>query len=248
MINSRNKETFGNYIVYLDETGDHNLDKTDPEYPIFGLVPFIAQKDEYANRIVPAIQEFKFKWFGHDMVILHENEIRGQEGIFKFLSEKRLRDEFMEDLCQMFKCLDFVTAPIVVKKQGLLEPIKKRELREGRFYLYHFCFKYILDYLLQYLPSTETGITFIVCESRGKKEDKELEEEFEKFCQENEGYKIFRLKIAKKEVNSTGLQLADLIARPIALNVYRPEQHNRAYEIIKEKIFRRRRVEYKGKD
>ena len=45
----------------------------------------------------------------------------------------------------------------------------------------------------------------------------------------------FRIKFASKNHNSSGLQLADLIARPIGLNVLKPEQENRAYNVIKEK-------------
>lgn len=44
------------------------------------------------------------------------------------------------------------------------------------------------------------------------------------------------MKFASKNHNSTGLQLADLIARPIGMKTLKPEQSNRAYEIIKEKF------------
>jgi hypothetical protein len=41
-----------------------------------------------------------------------------------------------------------------------------------------------------------------------------------------------------KKHNSTGLQLADLVAHPIARHVINPAQPNRAYELIEPK-FRR---------
>lgn len=44
--------------------------------------------------------------------------------------------------------------------------------------------------------------------------------------------------IANKQVNSEGLQLADLVARPIGLRVLRPEQANRTWEIIQPKLWR----------
>ena len=47
-------------------------------------------------------------------------------------------------------------------------------------------------------------------------------------------------RFVKKAINSTGLQLADLTARPIALDVLRPGQSNRAYEIIKRKLTARK--------
>ena len=36
---------------------------------------------------------------------------------------------------------------------------------------------------------------------------------------------------------SSGLQLADLVARPIGLNMFRPEQENRAFEVLKKKFY-----------
>ena len=36
---------------------------------------------------------------------------------------------------------------------------------------------------------------------------------------------------------SSGLQLADLVARPIGLNLLKPEQPNRAFNILKKKFF-----------
>ena len=46
----------------------------------------------------------------------------------------------------------------------------------------------------------------------------------------------FESKFARKSVNSTGLQLADLTARPIALMILRPSQANRTYEVIETKL------------
>lgn len=47
----------------------------------------------------------------------------------------------------------------------------------------------------------------------------------------------FEIVFASKMTNSSGLQIADLIARPTGLSVLRPEQVNRAFEVIKEKIW-----------
>lgn len=42
---------------------------------------------------------------------------------------------------------------------------------------------------------------------------------------------------ADKKTHSTGLQLADLVARPVGLSVVRPDQANRAFEVLKRKFF-----------
>jgi hypothetical protein len=48
----------------------------------------------------------------------------------------------------------------------------------------------------------------------------------------------FEINFVSKQANSAGLQLADLIARPIGLRILRPQQPNRAFDIIQPKIWR----------
>ena len=47
----------------------------------------------------------------------------------------------------------------------------------------------------------------------------------------------FSIVIANKHANSEGLQIADLIARPIGLRVLRPDQPNRAWTILEPKLY-----------
>lgn len=77
-------------------------------------------------------------------------------------------------------------------------------------------------------------------ERRGAKEDNELELEFRRTCDgENRLNKSlpFNIVFADKKVNSTGLQLADLVARPIGMHFLRPEQENRAFDVLKKKFY-----------
>ena len=79
---------FSDYIVYVDESGDHGLKTIDPNYPVFVLAFCIFHKQRYVEQIVPAIQGFKLKHFGHDQVILHETDIRKDRGDFSILKSK----------------------------------------------------------------------------------------------------------------------------------------------------------------
>ena len=47
----------------------------------------------------------------------------------------------------------------------------------------------------------------------------------------------FELKFADKRVNSCGLQIADLTARPIGRYILNPAQSNKAYEILRQKFY-----------
>ncbi len=49
-----------------------------------------------------------------------------------------------------------------------------------------------------------------------------------------------------KKSNSTGLQIADLTARPIGIKTLRPDQPNRAYDIIEKKLRKSPQGDVKG--
>ena len=76
---------FSDYIVYVDESGDHGLESIDDNYPVFVLVFCIFKKEKYSENIVKDIINLKFKYLGHDQVILHEREIRKSLHPFEFL-------------------------------------------------------------------------------------------------------------------------------------------------------------------
>jgi hypothetical protein len=70
------------YVVYVDESGDHSLISIDEKYPVFVLSFCVFQKHHYSHVITPALRMLKFATFGHDMVVLHEQEIRKKTGFF----------------------------------------------------------------------------------------------------------------------------------------------------------------------
>ena len=47
----------------------------------------------------------------------------------------------------------------------------------------------------------------------------------------------FEVVMASKQANAEGLQLADLVARPIGLHVLRPGQPNRAWDVLATKVY-----------
>jgi hypothetical protein len=72
-------------------------------------------------------------------------------------------------------------------------------------------------------------------------EDRELERAFRRACDGENAHRQrlpFDIVITDKRANSVGLQLADLIARPVGLKVLRPHQANRAFDLIREKFMR----------
>lgn len=111
--------TYSDYIIYVDESGDHGLDSIDSDYPVFVLDFCIFRKDHYANAVVPKVQAFKFLHFGHDMVVLHEHEIRKQKPPFAFLQSQQKRAVFMDGLNQLIEQADFTVVAAVIDKHRL---------------------------------------------------------------------------------------------------------------------------------
>jgi hypothetical protein len=62
---------FADYIVFADESGVHGMDGIDAAFPMFALSFCMIAKAAYVASVVPAFQQFKFNFWGHDSVALH---------------------------------------------------------------------------------------------------------------------------------------------------------------------------------
>lgn len=227
---------FSDYVVYVDESGDHSLASVDKDYPVFVLALCIFHKRHYSEKIIPAVEKLKFNYFGHDSVVLHENEIRKQKGPFAFLAQRAVRDEFMDQLSSIVDASNFILIACVVDKARL----PKGEGAASN--PYHIALGICLEALRTFLAEKKQDDlkTHVVVECRGKKEDVELELEFRRICDgSNPGGRPlpFDIVFADKKTNLAGLQLADLVARPVGINHLRPAQENKAFEMLKAKFY-----------
>jgi len=230
------EKLFSDYIVYVDESGDHSLESIDPEYPVFVLAFCVFHKRHYSEKIIPAVEKLKFNYFGHDSVVLHENEIRKQKGPFVFLSQLAVREEFMARLGSIMDASNFILITCVVDKARL----SKSEGAGSN--PYHVALGFCLDALRSFLAEKAQDHlkTHVIVECRGRKEDAELELEFRRICDGNNATNKnlpFDVVFADKKTNLTGLQVADLVARPIGINYIRPNQPNQAFEILRRKFY-----------
>ena len=233
---------YSDFVVYADESGDHGLAAIDPQYPVFALVFCVMRKADYAATVVPAILAFKFGLWGHDAVVLHEHDIRKSKGPFAILmTDRALRERFHDELNRLMEAMPMTIFATVIDKPRLRTGPDRPANPYG--IALRFCMEQLHDMLS---AGEQHGKTVhIVFESRGRKEDRELELEFRRIAA-NEGSTghggrdfgrfDFHPVFVPKAANSAGLQLADLTARPIALSQLRPNQANRAFEIIRPRI------------
>lgn len=229
--------TFGDYIVYVDESGDHSLTSINPQNPVFTLVFCIVEKTVYRDVIVPSFQKLKFDFWGHDCVILHSHEIRKARGDFNILLNPTTRADFVLRLNEAVESLPFTVIAAVIDKQRHVQrysdPANPYEIALS------FCMERLQRWLEE--KAQLAALTHIIVERRGASEDAKLELEFRRITDgRNLVGRMANLdtRFMDKKHNSTGLQLADLTAHPISRHVINLAQPNRAYDLIEPKIRR----------
>lgn len=235
-------DQFSEYIVFVDESGDHNLSAMNAQYPVFVLAFCIFRKTDYTSIVCPRLQEFKLRWFGHDSIILHEREIRKDLAPFQFLKSEKLKEQFQQELSAIIADTPMTIIPSIIKKDGLVQKYRSPDNP------YHLALLFCMERLANFLQyeKQDGRMTHIICEQRGGKhgggqEDRILELEFRRIMDGEhylnaQPFHGMKMEIIPKTSNSCGLQLADLVARPIGLKCLRPLQENRAFDVIRTKF------------
>ena len=221
-------EAFSDYIVYVDESGDASLTNIGKDYPVLCLAFCVFNKREYFDKIIPAFLKFKAHYSGHNTIVLHEADLRKtRAGGYGFLTNSKQRESFLTDLETLIDQASFKVIASVIHKSRLNNPVDP----------YALAVMFSMERLLNWLVTKgEAGKTVhVIFESRSKHEDDRLRLAFHRITSNFSKIKFIPLFIPKAG-NETGLQVADLVARPIGLGVIRPHQPNRTHPIIRKKF------------
>jgi len=114
------QQKFSDFVVYVDESGDHGMQTLDVNYPLFVLAFCVFHKRHYSEKVIPALHRLKFNHFGHDLVVLHEHDIRKEAGQFKF-SSRADKNRFISELTDIIEVSNFVLISCVIDKRQLHE-------------------------------------------------------------------------------------------------------------------------------
>lgn len=233
---------FSDYIIFADESGDHGLEGFSAAYPLFVLTFAMVHKERYVSEIVPSLQRMKMEFFGHDQVVFHERDIRKQLPPFGFLrTDAALREAFLTRMNEVVAAADVELFCAVIQKERL------KAKYATPWSPYEIALLFCMEQALARLRALgqDGRRVHVVFESRGRPEDEALELEFRRITANarNWGYRRADFSfceweplIVPKSVNSSGLQLADLAARPVGLHTLRPGQPNRAFDVLRVKL------------
>ena len=219
------------YLVFGDESGTADL-RDDPYFPVFVVAMCVFEEGAYRNEVVPMFEELKLRHFGRRDMALHERDIRRREKEFAALGDGPRRAAFFRDLTNVMRTVPARIAAVVIDKQS-----HESRLPEI-FDPYPLCAEIGLDLALQEARAAGGRIGKIVFESRGKREDTELREEVSSYLRV--AYRTLDvhpvLEFAGKEAGLAGVEMADLVAYPIAREVTGRRMPNLPFEVIEEKF------------
>ncbi len=230
-------------VVFLDETGYPSLDKIDPQFPIFLVALLICTPSVYIEQIVPIVYRFKYRFFGHEGIILHSHEIRKRYGPFVILNDPAIRVPFLQGISDFM-----VTSDYSLILSGIHKQAHKERYGDYAANPYELALTFALERLvrgLQRRAYPKDTRVMILAEARGKREDAELELSFLKTIIEGTSYVgrdefascPMRLVFVTKAMNVVGLQLADLVTYPAARHMLRRTEPNPAYDAFEGKIW-----------
>ncbi|MEK6563671.1 MAG: DUF3800 domain-containing protein [Candidatus Omnitrophota bacterium] len=237
----------GNSVLFLDESGDHDLIMIDPEYPIFVLAGCIIDF-QYEEKVLTAtLNKFKEDFFGNKEIVLHLAEYTRDGKGYEKLRDKDLRGEFYAGLNKIIKDAEFDLVACIIDKNEHIKHYK------NAIDPYLLSLEVIVERFVMFLKEKKAkGV--IIAESRGQQLDNQLSLAFldlkisgTRFLRPIDiAESITDFRIRKKDENIPGLQLVDSVITPIGRRYLNKRNFYIAYDVIKSKFRKHSCGKYRG--
>jgi hypothetical protein len=208
------------FRIFIDEVGHHDLKSSDDDNERFlSLTGVIMRLSYETGEFTAALNKVKQEIFGRPDVVLHRRHLMDAlEPPYHLLKDMRVRERFNELILELLASATYRVFTVVIDKKE-----HKKRYAVWRFHPYHYCLTVTLERYVQWLSRVKVAGDVMV-ESRGKKENMQLERAFRHIYEngtEHVPRRLFQeqltsqeIKIKPKAANIAGLQIADLIANP----------------------------------
>ena len=234
-------------ILFLDESGDHNLSVIDPQYPLFVLGGIIVDKDYAEVEIEREIRTLKRELFGREDIIIHTADITRNRLGFERLIEPAFRELFYQRLNALMRRVQYQVVACVIRKEDHLRAYGVAALDP-----YLLSLDVLVERFCMEIGDVAGG-GIIVAEKRGPTLDHQLELAWLNLKVQGTRYiqakaiekRVLGLNLREKTENIAALQLADLVITPVGRSVL-GKTIKEDFEIVKSKFRRSRHGEYEG--
>lgn len=236
-------------LLYLDESGDHGLERIDPNYPVFVLGGIIVDRTYARTVMQPRVRKLKIDFFGNPGIVLHTNDILRARNGFESLKDSAFREEFYAALNVLMRELTYQVVACVIDKPSLVARYGKNA---DDPYLYSL--KVLIERFCDEVGDCADG-GLVYAEKRGELLDHDLNVAWERLRstigETGDAYgtmideRVCELIVKDKRLNIVGLQLADLVISPIArMSTRLPVKED--WEIVRSKLLRGQSGEARG--
>lgn len=233
------------HFLFLDECGSHVTGVRDSKFPTFCLSGIIVARDGYEALDV-RWKAWKTEFLGSPNVVVHEPDVRHSRSKFRGSSIEH-RQEIEAALNALLQELDFTCIAAAVDLEAF-EALYPDSVVDD--FLPASCYLMSIDFVLErfihFLQEHGGARGMMIAESRGAKEDALVHAEFIRLHLEGTQYvsdSSFRAQLRpfvefyRKARNSSGLQIADLAARPVAEKVRDSMSNPVRWETFKNKLY-----------
>lgn len=210
--------------MYVDESGDDVMDPSkwrSPDARYLGLTGVVIASETYRTRTHPEFEALKQEFFPHDPdepLVLVRNQIVGKRTLFQILRDPEVAAHWEDRIMRFFDAHVSQIITVVLDKGAYSQSSQFPALQA-----YRYCITALTERYGQWLQDVG-GIGDVMTESRGKREDRELKENFRQYMKDDgklpdvqeslRAVSSSQIKLSLKTDNTTGLQLADLLAYP----------------------------------
>lgn len=213
------------YRMYIDECGTDDIVSCEiPQHRHLALTGVIISHDDVINIATPGLNKLKDRFFPKDdpdaeRTVLHRSDFLAAKGDFHALGDPAIFREFEDALHQYLSALPHWVITVVIDKYAMLKN-DHWKLKEP----YHLGAGVLAEKFVQFLDR-KNARGDIYAESRKHKKNTALASHLTQACERGtlfvpnpERFKkrltTFEIEFREKKHNNTGLQIADIYAKP----------------------------------
>jgi hypothetical protein len=230
--------------VFIDECGSHSLAATET-FGAFVLAAVIIPDSKYLS-VSREWRRWKKNTFGSGKIIVHEPDFR--QGLGPFGGSIARRQQLKESLERIIDQLPFAAVACVINRAEYIKWLGGYKAPDISLpaHPYLMSLDFLMERVLMVLENDFAGAhAWVVAEARGPKEDAALQYEFARLQLDGTSYIAptwFRqglppgMQFRTKKDNVTGLELADLLARPCGEKVLNPTSTPDRWPVFRKKL------------
>jgi len=147
------------YIMFLDESGNHDLNKIANNFPVFCLAGCIFEKEYYHQVGRLLIDQVKIEFWNRQDVIFHSREIRKIEKDFVILNDREIKKNFYDAINTLLNQLQFYIIAVVIDTKKHLQYYGR-----NAYHPYNMSFEFILERYSIFLRRKNNSTGYIIAE------------------------------------------------------------------------------------